>query len=109
VASNLFDWLLKVNYASRADLTARVSKECFDEFNKEGQQYNVMVFNLEQSFGNELKGVIHYQVIPYADIAYGVWVFEEGEFVNHGDGGNINWAFKGWFDRDGRYVKFRRP
>ncbi|MBJ3792196.1 stress protein, partial [Bacillus sp. OA1] len=36
-------------------------------------------------------------------------VFEDGEFTNKGDGGWINWAFRGWFDRDGGHVKFYRP
>ncbi len=37
---------------------------------------------------------------------FGIWVFEDGEFTNKGDGGWINWAFRGWFDRDGGHVKF---
>lgn len=37
---------------------------------------------------------------------YGIWAFENGEFTNKGDGGWINWAFKGSFDRDGSHVKF---
>ncbi|MCM3738638.1 stress protein, partial [Bacillus cytotoxicus] len=29
--------------------------------------------------------------------------------TNQGDGGWINWAFRGWFDRNGNHVKFHRP
>ncbi|MFP3821487.1 stress protein, partial [Bacillus sp. SIMBA_008] len=36
-------------------------------------------------------------------------VFEDGSFTNKGDGGWINWAFRGWFDRDGDHVEFHRP
>lgn len=26
-----------------------------------------------------------------------------------GDGGWINWAFRGWFDRDNQHIEFHRP
>ena len=109
MVSNFFDLLLRRDYTSRENLTAQVSEECFDEFNREGQQYNVMVFNLEQPFQDKLEGLIHQCVIPYGTMNYCVWVFAEGEFFNQGDGGDINWAFKGWFERNGGHVKFRRP
>ncbi|MCY9402193.1 stress response protein YvgO, partial [Bacillus haynesii] len=34
---------------------------------------------------------------------------ESGQFTNQGDGGWINWAFKGWFDRNGQNVTVRKP
>ncbi|MCY9376009.1 hypothetical protein MOF34_12935 [Bacillus sp. T17B1] len=38
-----------------------------------------------------------------------IWVFEDGSFTNKGDGGWINWAFRGWFDRDDSTVETHRP
>ncbi|WP_019503623.1 hypothetical protein [Pleurocapsa sp. PCC 7319] len=72
------------------------------------QQYNVMVFNLNQEYDSQIDQV-DYKTVNYDGIPYGVWIFREGEFTNQGDGGYINWAFKGKFDRegeDGKHVKF---
>ena len=74
------------------------------------QQYNVMVFNLSQEYEEHFNGVQFYASAVYdGSITYGIWAFEDGEFTNKGDGGWINWAFQGWFERDGHYVKFRKP
>ncbi|MEU5209511.1 stress protein [Streptomyces sp. NPDC020742] len=76
-----------------------------------GGQYNVMVHNLSQGYEDHLNGVKAYGSATYDGVIYGIWVFEDGEFTNQGDGGYINWAFRGWFDRpdNGGYVKFYRP
>ena len=37
------------------------------------------------------------------------YVFDKGTFKNDGDGGDINWAFYGNFDRDGMTVSFEPP
>lgn len=66
-----------------------------------GQQYNVMVFNLNHGYSTNFTGQKMYETVEYDGIPYGVWVFEEGEFINKGDGGYINWAFKGNWDRTG--------
>ncbi|MFF7414175.1 stress protein [Streptomyces lydicus] len=80
-------------------------------FYASGGQYNVMVHNLSQPYEEHLNGVKAYGSATYDGVVYGIWVFEDGEFTNQGDGGYINWAFKGWFDRpdNGGYVKFSRP
>jgi hypothetical protein len=42
-------------------------------------------------------------------IGYEIYVFDDGEFTNLGDGGHINWAFAGNFVRDpdnGKKVHF---
>jgi len=39
---------------------------------------------------------------------YMVYIFVEGTFVNHGDGGYINWCFWGNFSRDGGRLTFTR-
>ncbi len=74
-----------------------------------GQQYNVMAFNLSQEYEDHFNGVKFYASATYDSVVYGIWAFEDGEFTNKGDGGWINWAFRGWFDRDGGHVKFSRP
>jgi hypothetical protein len=35
----------------------------------------------------------------YDGVVYGVWIFEQGTFVNNGDGGYINWAAYGLINR----------
>lgn len=78
-------------------------------FYSAGQKYNVMVFNLAQNYEDHFRGVKFYGSAVLNGVVYGIWVFEDGEFTNQGDGGWDNWAFRGWFDRDGKYVKFYRP
>ncbi|MDA1475244.1 stress response protein YvgO [Bacillus changyiensis] len=85
-------------------------KNCMESaFYAAGQRYNVMVFNLSQNYQERLRGVKFYGSANYHGVIYGIWVFENGEFTNQGDGGWINWAFKGWFDRNGKHVTFRKP
>ncbi|WP_353856356.1 stress protein [Bacillus sp. Bos-x628] len=74
-----------------------------------GSRYNVMVFNLSQGYETHFNGVKTFATVRYGGLTYGVWVFESGSFTNKGDGGYINWAFRGWFDRNGGFVNFRRP
>ncbi|WP_446476026.1 stress protein [Bacillus velezensis] len=78
-------------------------------FYASGQKYNIMVFNLSQEYEDHFNGVQFYGSAVYDGITYGIWVFEDGSFTNKGDGGWINWAFRGWFDRDGDHVEFHRP
>lgn len=70
--------------------------------------HNVMVFNLSQEYENRLHGIVFYASAVYHGITFGIWGFEGGVFINKGDGGSINWAFAGNFDRDGGYVKFHK-
>ena len=66
----------------------------------------VMVFNLSQPYdSSKLKGVIEFQTVDYHGINYGIWIFRGGEFTNRGDGGYINWAFWGSFERTGKSRK----
>ncbi|MGW9019656.1 stress protein [Priestia megaterium] len=82
-------------------------------FFESGQQYNVMVMNLSQGYNSDqLQGVQYFDTVDYDGITYGVWVFEEGTFINEGDGGYDNWAMRGWFERTGddqKTVNFHRP
>ena len=70
------------------------------------QRYHVMVFNLNIAHAYSLRGVRAYGSADYHGIVFGVWVFESGWFENRGDGGYINWAFIGRFDRNGGHVTF---
>ena len=70
------------------------------------QKYNVMVFNLSQSYRHNLKGVKYYTSAKCGSVVYGIWAFEKGVFENLGDGGFINWAFVGNFKRNGGHVTF---
>ncbi|MTH51869.1 stress protein [Bacillus mangrovi] len=74
-----------------------------------GQQHNVMVMNLSQGYDEQLNGVKFFETVEYDGVTFGVWVFEDGKFTNEGDGGYINWSFRGWFERNDRTVEFSRP
>lgn len=79
-------------------------------FGVRGKPYNVMVFNLSQNYARRLHGLKYYRNVKYGSITYGVFVFRSGTFTNKGDGGWINWAFSGRFDRtgkDGKHVVFK--
>lgn len=78
-------------------------------FYSAGQRYNVMVFNLSQNYDDRFKGVVFYGSAVYSGITFGIWAFQSGEFTNNGDGGWINWAFRGWFERNGQHVVFKNP
>ncbi|GAA4788356.1 MULTISPECIES: stress protein [Streptomyces] len=77
-------------------------------FYESGQRYNVMVMNDNIRHTANLRGVVYDARVSGIHGRYRVLVFESGQFVNHGDGGWINWAFRGWFDRNGSTVNFRR-
>jgi hypothetical protein len=77
-------------------------------YNSAGRQYNVMVFNLNQEYTDSLNNVKFYGSAVYNGITYGIWIFESGTFENKGDGGWINWAFQGCFNRNGGHVEFTK-
>ena len=52
------------------------------------------------------EGVKLYANVRYGKVNYGLWIAEGGSFSNTGDGGYINWAFRGWFDRVDNTVNF---
>jgi hypothetical protein len=71
-------------------------------FNANNGQYNVMVFNTGQHYEEKFRGLKYHGTEIYkGNINYSIWAFEEGEFTNKGDGGYINWSFKGSFKRSG--------
>lgn len=80
-----------------------------------GSTYNVMVFNTDdQPFEEGLAGGPAPGNQPYKTTAeydgttYTIWVFKEGTFINKGDGSSLNWAFAGFYDRDGNTITFRK-
>jgi hypothetical protein len=78
-----------------------------------GGKYNVMVFNMQQNYDfNPPAGTFKFAQATFkggltGNITYGVWVFTSAAtFTNRGDGGYINWAFYGSFQRNGGAVAF---
>ncbi len=90
------------------DRSAFVKNLMESTFYAAGQQYNVMVFNLGQNYHDQFSGVKFYGSAMYQNLTFGIWAFESGEFTNQGDGGWINWAFRGSFERNGNQVKFNK-
>ncbi|MDK1472916.1 stress protein [Streptomyces sp. 549] len=78
-------------------------------FEKSGKRYNVVIINLAQKHKENLNTVRLYANVQYGGIYYGLYIAETGTFTNQGDGGYINWAFRGWYKRNGMTVTFRRP
>gem|GEM_PF-3382020 len=75
-------------------------------------KYNVMVFNMSQPYERNLRDVKFFKQVNYQGVPYGVWIFTDGNFTNKGDGGFINWAFSGKFQRSGNQghtVTFQKP
>ncbi|AXE24273.1 stress protein [Streptomyces globosus] len=77
-------------------------------FDAAGGRHNVMLFNLSHNYDDRFSGTRVYANVQWGNIHYGLWIFESGQFTNQGDGGWINWGFRGWFDRDGGHINFRR-
>jgi len=71
-----------------------------------GGQYDVVLMNLSQGYEERLEGKRLYANVRWGAINYGLWIAESGQFTNTGDGGYINWGFKGVFDRDGNTITF---
>lgn len=100
---------IKSSINSSRDRAGFVKNLMNTTFYAAGQKYNVMVFNLSVEHQDRFRNVKFYGSAVYDGVTFGIWVFEDGEFTNKGDGGWINWAFRGWFDRNGGHVKFRKP
>lgn len=95
------------NDQNRGDLVRSLAQVAFDRADR---RYNVMVFNLAQKYDENFRDIQLFVTASYSNIiSYGIWIFETGDFTNHGDGGYINWAFHGSFNRNGSYVRFRKP
>ncbi|MGJ9412883.1 hypothetical protein ACHAAC_09255 [Aeromicrobium sp. CF4.19] len=90
----------------RGEFVEQAVQEAFD---RDGGDYNVVMHNLSQGYEENLEGVKLYANVRYGEVNYGLWIAEGGEFTNTGDGGYINWAFRGWFDRDDNTVRFHQP
>ncbi|MEO6088479.1 MAG: hypothetical protein ABIQ18_35745 [Umezawaea sp.] len=78
-------------------------------FEKSGGRFNVIIMNLSQKHQQNLNGKRLYANIEFRNVRYGLWIAESGEFTNQGDGGWENWGYRGWFERTGNTVKFRKP
>lgn len=77
---------------------------------KHDQSKNVLVMKADHPYTADLQGVgmdAVYHIDGYPD--FRVVVFDSGTVTNNGDGGYINWAFQGWFDRQDMTVSFHTP
>lgn len=73
---------------------------------------NVMVFNMSQPYERNISEIKFFKQANYQGVFYGIWIFKSGTFTNKGDGGFINWAFNGRFQRSGKQghtVTFQQP
>lgn len=71
-----------------------------------GGRYNTIAFNLHNAHSYHVYGLVHKSDHRYGLTRYRVLVFRNGWFNNRGDGGYINWAFRGkWVRYDG-FVQF---
>lgn len=72
-----------------------------------GQKYNVVVIRWRNNYEAHFNGAVYDQKVSADGFpAFRVAAFRDGTLVNHGDGGYDNWAFKGWFTRNGNSVTF---
>ena len=76
---------------------------------KEFPQHNVMVIYTKHSL-SEMEACTHSEITMRGPlgwpVAMQVYVFKSGIIENLGDGGYINWAFDGNWERSGQSVKF---
>jgi hypothetical protein len=100
-----------ISKISTGDRGAFVSDAVTAAFDNDGCDCNVVMQNLSQGYdAGGLEGVRLYANVSWGAIHYGLWVVDAGTFKNTGDGGYINWAFQGWYDRpDDGTVVFKRP
>ncbi|MCO1574225.1 hypothetical protein M8C13_00440 [Crossiella sp. SN42] len=96
----------KIRTRNRPDFVKQAVDAAFE---KSGGRFNVIIINLSQEFTQNLNGKRLFANIEFRNVRYALWIAESGEFINRGDGGWQNWGFKGWYDRNGNTVKFRKP
>ncbi|MER5767360.1 hypothetical protein [Streptomyces sp. NPDC001985] len=77
-------------------------------FHNAGGRHNVVLHNLSQNYTDRFQGTAVYANVRWGHVYFGLWIFESGEFTNHGDAGWINWGFHGWFERNGNHLRFHR-
>ncbi|MBM6402840.1 hypothetical protein JQN72_01090 [Phycicoccus sp. CSK15P-2] len=91
---------------SRGDFVRESVAAAFDAA---GGNHTVVMSNLspvpDASFSSDDTRL--YANVKYGDVYYGMWIVDGGSFTRNGDGGYINWAFKGWYDRDGMTIHVR--
>ncbi|MBP2478471.1 hypothetical protein JOF53_007343 [Crossiella equi] len=106
IGVRLGDALSKINTDNRDQFVRQAVDKAFEVA---GGRYNVMLFNLSVGYQRQLQGEHFYGGVKWDGVYYGLWIFEAGHFENLGDGGYINWGFKGWFTKNVGKVDFRRP
>ena len=71
-------------------------------------KYNVMVIKAGHSYDMDGITPFLYKTEEHeaGGYRYKIYTFTQGRFINHGDGGYLNWAFWGNYTRDGGIVDF---
>ncbi|TDD63233.1 stress protein [Kribbella antibiotica] len=101
----LIDGAIRANQ-NRAGYVKSLSEAAFHEADG---QYNVMVINDANRRVWSLSDVVYEAKASGHHGTYHIFVFKAGFIRNEGDGGYINWAYQGWWNRDGKTVNFHRP
>lgn len=75
-----------------------------------GESHNVLVIKDDHPKDIQVEGVVSDATYSFDDYpTFRVIVFESGTVTNQGDGGFINWTFRGWWDRQDSTVTFHKP
>lgn len=75
---------------------------------------NIMILNMAHAAcPHKFSNVKFFETITWSimlvRVDYGVWIFEDDEIDHSGyDGGYINWAFSGSYERNGDIIKFKK-
>lgn len=86
----------------QANTRAKFVKNLRDKTFEAGEKrYNVMIFHLGNNHEQHFNEIVFFATTVYkvrfisVEVTYGIWAFKSGEFRNLGDGGYINWAYRG--------------
>jgi hypothetical protein len=102
---NITSQLVDIRGDDRGECVKNVADRAFEQA---GKKYNVLVANLSLDYDQRLNGVKFYGTFVREGVYYGIWVFEDGQFYNHGDGGWQNWGMRGSFTSLEQGVEFHR-
>lgn len=88
-------------------IPSNFSRSIADEvFRVANNQYNVIVFTSNSAYKYNFNGIKFSCATIYNGNPYYIWVFEYGRFEKNMNKGN--YAYRGWFRENERYVAFYR-
>lgn len=108
---NIYNGITGEGEQEHADESAWTQAQVIDLQNRYPDS-NVLIFHDQNSvFHPDVGFHSHYELdlegyFGTRTQGYEVWVFNSGTFTHAGDGGYINWAFSGSFDRNDNQVTF---